>query len=100
MKSKTRKAAVKRIKVKKNGLEHKKAFKAHLLRRKNSKRLRRLSEINFIHSSDKKVFSNNVTLFSFNLRISKNFERSRQITITIMVRVKRGNVAAKRRKNI
>ena len=41
MKLKTRKAAAKRIKVKKNCFARKKAYKAHLLRRKNSKRLRR-----------------------------------------------------------
>jgi large subunit ribosomal protein L35 len=57
MKLKTRKAAAKRIKVKKNCLCRKKAYKGHLLRRKNSKRLRRLSESSTIHFSDVGTFS-------------------------------------------
>jgi large subunit ribosomal protein L35 len=57
MKLKTRKAAAKRVKVKKNGLQRKKAYKAHLLRRKNPKRLRRLSEPMMIHKSDLENFS-------------------------------------------
>jgi large subunit ribosomal protein L35 len=57
MKLKTRKSAVKRIKIKKNCLCRKKAYKGHLLRRKNSKRLRRLSEASVIHSSDFRTFS-------------------------------------------
>jgi len=57
MKLKTRKSASKRVKVKKNGLARKKAFKGHLLRRKNSKRLRRLSEPSQIHSSDSLAFA-------------------------------------------
>lgn len=56
MKLKTRKSAAKRIKKRKNSLSHKKAYKAHLLRRKNSKRLRRLSETVSIHSTDMKNF--------------------------------------------
>lgn len=56
MKIKTRKAASKRIKVKKNCLERKKAYKAHLLRRKNPKRLRRLSEVSEIHATDLDAF--------------------------------------------
>lgn len=56
MKLKTRKAAAKRIKVKKNCFARKKAYKAHLLRRKNPKRLRRLSESSTIHSTDKSAF--------------------------------------------
>jgi large subunit ribosomal protein L35 len=55
MKLKTRKAALKRVKIKKNSLERKKAYKSHLLRKKDSKRLRRLSESLKIHPSD---FSN------------------------------------------
>jgi ribosomal protein L35 len=35
----------------------KKAYKGHLLRRKNSKRLRRLSEASTVHSSDYGTFS-------------------------------------------
>jgi large subunit ribosomal protein L35 len=57
MKLKTRKSAAKRIKAKKNCLSRKKAYKGHLLRRKNSKRLRRLSESAQVHSSDLKTFS-------------------------------------------
>ena len=52
MKLKTRKSAVKRIKLKKNCICRKKAYKGHLLRRKNSKRLRTLSESAQIHKSD------------------------------------------------
>lgn len=57
MKLKTRKSAAKRIKVKKNCLCRKKAYKGHLLRRKNSKRLRRLSEASTVDNSDLKKFS-------------------------------------------
>jgi len=57
MKLKTRKSAAKRIKAKKNCLCRKKAYKGHLLRRKNSKRLRRLSEASSVHFSDLGTFS-------------------------------------------
>ena len=57
MKLKTRKSALKRVKPKKNGLARKSAYMGHLLRRKNSKRLRRLSEATQINSSDLKAFS-------------------------------------------
>lgn len=57
MKLKTRKSAAKRVKVKKNCICRKKAYKGHLLRRKSSKRLRRLSEASTIHSSDYGAFS-------------------------------------------
>ena len=57
MKLKTRKSALKRIKAKKNGLARKSAYKGHLLRRKNSKRLRRLCEASQIHTSDKATFT-------------------------------------------
>jgi large subunit ribosomal protein L35 len=57
MKLKTRKAAAKRVKVKKNGLQRKKAYKAHLLRRKTTKQLRRLSEPMMVHSSDLGAFA-------------------------------------------
>ena len=57
MKLKTRKSAAKRIKAKKNCLCRKKAYKGHLLRRKNSKRLRRLSEASKVHPSDFGTFS-------------------------------------------
>lgn len=57
MKLKTRKSAAKRIKIKKNCFSRKKANKGHLLRKKNSKVLRRLSESATIHSSDVLAFS-------------------------------------------
>ena len=57
MKLKTRKAAAKRVKIKKNGFQRKKAYKSHLLRRKDSKRLRRLSEPMMVHKSDSDNFS-------------------------------------------
>jgi len=57
MKLKTRKSAIKRVLSKKNFFCRKKAYKSHLLRRKNSKRLRRLSEASVIHSSDATSFS-------------------------------------------
>jgi len=57
MKLKTRKAAAKRVKIKKNGLQRKKAYKSHLLRKKDSKRLRRLSEPMMVHKSDLGNFS-------------------------------------------
>jgi len=57
MKLKTRKSAAKRVKIKKNCFSRKKAYKGHLLRRKNSKRLRRLSESSTIHKSDFLNFS-------------------------------------------
>lgn len=57
MKLKTVKAAAKRVKRKKNCLERKNAYKSHLLRKKNSKRLRRLSESSTIHKSDFNSYS-------------------------------------------
>lgn len=57
MKLKTRKSAAKRIKVKKTCLCRKKAYKGHLLRRKNKKRLRRLSEPAQIHPGDSRNFA-------------------------------------------
>ena len=56
MKLKTRKSAAKRVKSKKNVLARKSAYKGHLLKRKNSKRLRRLSAPVQIHGSDTKAF--------------------------------------------
>ena len=56
MKLKTRKSAAKRVKSKKNVLARKSAYKGHLLKRKNSKRLRRLSAPVQIHVSDTKAF--------------------------------------------
>ena len=52
MKLKTRKSAAKRIKIKKNCLCRKKAYKGHLLRRKNSKRLRTLASPSLVHEND------------------------------------------------
>lgn len=52
MKLKTRKSALKRIKVKKKTFFHKKANKSHLLRKKTSKNLRNLSKLKKINLSD------------------------------------------------
>ena len=57
MKLKTKKAALKRVKIKKSGFERKKAYKAHLLRRKTTKQLRRLSEPMMVHPSDLGAFA-------------------------------------------
>lgn len=57
MKLKTRKAASKRVKAKKIGFIRKSAYKSHLLRKKNSTQLRRLSASTIIHSSDSNSFS-------------------------------------------
>lgn len=57
MKLKTRKSAAKRVKVKKNCLIRKKAYKAHLLKSKNPKRLRTLSQSVKVHSSDLGAFA-------------------------------------------
>lgn len=56
MKLKTRKSAIKRVKVKKNGLTRKKAYKSHLLSHKNSKRLRKLSSPGSVHKADLMAF--------------------------------------------
>lgn len=56
MKLKTRKAALKRVKPKKNCFSRRKANKSHLLKSKNSKRLRNLSRPAIINPSDKKSF--------------------------------------------
>jgi large subunit ribosomal protein L35 len=57
MKLKTRKSAVKRIKSKKNFFARKKAYKAHLLRRKSTKQLRILAQPAQISSSDLRAFN-------------------------------------------
>lgn len=57
MKLKNRKSAGKRVKVKEGFFARKKAYRAHLLKRKNSKRMRRLSEPTKIHVSDASAFS-------------------------------------------
>lgn len=56
MKLKTRKSASKRVKFKKNCILRRNAYKSHLLRRKNSKQLRRLSAPNSVNKSDIKCF--------------------------------------------
>lgn len=56
IKLKTRKSASKRIKRKKNTFLRKKAFKSHLMKSKNSKRVRNLSKQVSVHSSDMKTF--------------------------------------------
>lgn len=55
-KLKTRKAASKRVKIKKKKLYHKCAFKSHLLKNKSNKRLRRLSKVNVVNKTDSAVF--------------------------------------------
>ncbi len=57
MKLKTRKSALKRVNPKKRCLARKSAYRGHLLRRKNSKRLRTLCEAVQIHSSDRAAFA-------------------------------------------
>jgi ribosomal protein L35 len=57
MKLKTRKAALKRVNPKKRGLARKSAYRGHLLRRKNSKRLRRLRGPIQVHGSDSAAFA-------------------------------------------
>lgn len=57
MKLKTKKSALKRVKVKASIFLRKKAYKSHLSRKKNSKRLRRLSATAAIHQVDRKAFS-------------------------------------------
>ena len=56
MKLKTRKSASKRINKKGNLFIRKKAYKGHLLRKKSSNRLRRLTKLSVIHSSDMEAF--------------------------------------------
>ena len=57
IKLKTRKSAAKRIKIKKNCIRRKKAYKGHLLRKKNSKQLRTLSQAANVSTSDVKTFA-------------------------------------------
>lgn len=61
MKLKNRKSVLKRFKIKKNNLFHKKAFKSHLLRKKNSNKLRYLSKIQEINKSDLLLIKNSIT---------------------------------------
>lgn len=60
MKIKNRKSVLKRFKIKKNNIFHKKAFKSHLLRKKNSKKLRNLSKIQHIHKNDLILIKNSI----------------------------------------
>jgi large subunit ribosomal protein L35 len=55
-KIKTRKAAKKRVKQISSGFLRKKAYKAHLLRKKGSSQLRRLSAASCIHKTDLSKF--------------------------------------------
>lgn len=57
MKLKTRKSAAKRIKSKKNYFARKKAYRAHLLRRKSTKQLRTLAQPAQINISDIRAFN-------------------------------------------
>jgi large subunit ribosomal protein L35 len=52
MKLKTKKAAAKRIRIKEGFFTRKKAYKRHLMRRKGSAQLRRLSQASQVHDSD------------------------------------------------
>jgi large subunit ribosomal protein L35 len=54
MKLKNNKSTLKRLKLKKGFFYRKKAYKNHLLRKKNSTRLRKLKKIEVINSSNKK----------------------------------------------
>ena len=56
MKLKTRKSAAKRINKKGNVFIRKKAYKGHLLRKKSSSRLRRLTRSSKINNSDFRAF--------------------------------------------
>lgn len=56
MKLKTRKSTFKRINKKGNLFIRKKAYKGHLLRKKSSSRLRRLTKLSEIHNSDMRAF--------------------------------------------
>ncbi len=57
LKLKVKKAALKRIIIKKDNFYRKKAYKAHLLRRKSKKQLRNLSKKTLVRHPDKKVIS-------------------------------------------
>jgi len=57
LKLKTRKAAAKRVRVKKNVIRRKKAYKGHLLRRKTPKQLRGLSQPANVDKADVKLFA-------------------------------------------
>jgi large subunit ribosomal protein L35 len=57
IKLKTRKSAAKRIRVKKNVLRRKKAYKGHLLRKKTTKQLRGLSQAANVAKADIKSFA-------------------------------------------
>jgi len=63
MKLKTRKSVLKRVNVKKNFIVHKCACKGHLLRKKSSKQLRKLSKIIRINSFDLKNIYNMIPYY-------------------------------------
>lgn len=52
MKLKTKKSALKRFKIKKHVIIHKKAYKSHLLRKKTSNQLRNLSRSKCVNKPD------------------------------------------------
>jgi len=55
-KLKTKKGALKRFRVSKNGnIKRKKAFKSHILTKKNSKRKRSLRNAEYVSKCDKKT---------------------------------------------
>jgi large subunit ribosomal protein L35 len=56
MKLRTRKSALKRVKIKKRVLLRKKAYKSHLLSHKNSKRLRNLNVASKVNKADLSTF--------------------------------------------
>jgi ribosomal protein L35 len=56
IKLKTRKSALKRIKIKNNNFYRKSAYKSHLLKHKSNKQLRSLSLIKKINNVDKFAF--------------------------------------------
>lgn len=56
MKLRTRKSALKRVKIKKRVLLRKKAYKSHLLSHKSSKRLRGLKAASQVHQVDAPAF--------------------------------------------
>jgi ribosomal protein L35 len=68
IKIKTRKSALKRIKIKKKIFFRKTAYKNHLLKNKSNKRLRFLSIIKKINKFDKFVFFKMLPYFYYNKR--------------------------------
>ncbi len=56
IKLKTKKSALKRVKIKRQIIQRKKAYKAHLCSNKNKKRLNRLSKLAKIKKCDERTF--------------------------------------------